>query len=116
MDAAEIAAKTIIEGFAKQDLSEKFLGNYQKRCYNKFGRDFYISFYLAKFFRRYPIILDAIVSVAQRRGTDFLSEYFCALDGTRSKTWFLRPEIGGTIMIECCRLWLKKKIWGKDKK
>lgn len=42
MEAAEIAANTIVEGFAKQDLSEKFLTKYEKRWKWKFGLDFYM--------------------------------------------------------------------------
>ena len=68
------------------------------------------SFSIARLVRKYPILLDAIVSVAQRRGSEFLSYYCAAMDGSIPKTWFLRPEIGAMIVLEGIRLWIKKKI------
>ena len=36
MDAAEIAVETMLEGFAKRDLSQSFLEAYQRSCDKRF--------------------------------------------------------------------------------
>lgn len=59
MEAAKIAAQTIIEGFANGDLSEKFLSRYQTRCKKKFANYFSSSKIYSSLIYKWPTILDA---------------------------------------------------------
>lgn len=108
MDAAELAAQTLVEGFAAQDLRATFLKRYQTRWWNSFGRDFVWSRWLAKACGKFPIFLDACAAVTQRRGPTFLAEWGAVMTGAKPKTAFLRPAVTGPILWEAARQWLKK--------
>jgi flavin-dependent dehydrogenase len=43
MDAAKIAAQTLVEGFALDDLSAGFLEKYHQKIQERFGQTFRIS-------------------------------------------------------------------------
>lgn len=110
MDAAELAARTLVEGFAANDLRATFLKRYQARCQESFGRDFAWSRWLARACGRFPIFLDACAAVTQRRGPGFLAEWGAVMTGAKPKTAFLRPAVTGPIVMEAARQWFKQ-MW-----
>jgi len=49
---------------------------------------------------RFPIMLDAAAKLIEKKGTRFLAEWAEVMTGTKSKTWFLRPDVWPLIMLE----------------
>jgi geranylgeranyl reductase family protein len=110
MDAAEIAAQTLIEAFAANDFRASFLKRYHQRWYKAFGRDFYWSRKLAQITAKFPIFLDACAAVSQKRGVGFLAEWATVMTGAKPKSAFLRPRIVLPLLWEAGRQWLKRPV------
>jgi geranylgeranyl reductase family protein len=108
MDAAEIAAQTLAEGFAVGDLRASLLRRYHDRWMAAFGWDFAWSKRLARFLGKHPIFLDAWAEVTRRRGAGFLAEWATVMTGARPKRSFLRPGMGIPILFEAARLCLSR--------
>jgi geranylgeranyl reductase family protein len=108
MDAAELAAQTVVEAFTANDLSAAFLKRYQARWRKSFGRDFDWSSRLARVCARFPGFLDACAAVTQRRGVGFLAEWGSVMTGSRPKSAFFRPRIVLPILWEAGRQWLTR--------
>lgn len=103
MDAAELAAQTLLEAFAANDLRASYLKRYQARWQRSFGHDFTWSRWFARACSKFPIFLDACAAVTQRRGPAFLAEWAAIMTGAKPKTTFLRPSITGPILWETGR-------------
>ncbi len=114
MDAAELAAQTLVEAFAANDLRAPFLKRYQARWKRSFGRDFDWSRKMAQVCGKLPIFLDACAAVTKKRGAGFLAEWGAVMTGAQPKTAFLRPAVTGPILWEAGRLWLKS-LWQRDR-
>lgn len=107
LEGGKIAAGVLLEGFYKRDLSVQFMRVYEKRWEEAFGNHFYWSLKVGQLMSRFPVLLDAIAKLIQRRGDQFLAEWMEAMTGTRSKTWFLSldvwPFLTAEIVMELIR-------------
>jgi geranylgeranyl reductase family protein len=108
MDAAEMAAHTLIEAFAANDFRASFLKRYQARWHKAFGRDFFWSRKLAHITAKFPIFLDACAAVSRKRGPGFLAEWATVMTGAKPKSAFLRPRIVLPLLWEAGRQFLKR--------
>jgi geranylgeranyl reductase family protein len=113
MEAGQIAAETLIEGFAEGDLSESKMKLYHRRWKKAFGRDFWLAYQIVHLLYRYPILLDAAAEVIKRKGEAFVGAWATAMMGGRSKLWFFYPTCSCPILLEAVRLrwrrWREKK-------
>lgn len=100
LEGGKIAAGVLAEGFYKRDLSMQFLSVYQTRWGEAFGNNFYWSLKMGQLLNRFPILLDAMAKLIQRRGGNFLAEWSQAMTGSRSKTWFLEPGVWPFLITE----------------
>jgi geranylgeranyl reductase family protein len=108
MDAAEIAAQTLVEAFAADDYRASFLKRYHERWQKRFGRDFYWSRKMAQLCCRFPIFLDACAAVSKKRGPGFLAQWATVMTGARPKSHFLRPGVVLPLLWEAGRQMLTR--------
>jgi len=100
LESGEIAAKVLLAGFKKGDLSANFLKKYQNDWFAIWGWEFYWSMKMSLLLYRFPIMLDAAAKLIEKRGTRFLAEWAEVMTGTKSKTWFLRFDVWPYIVLE----------------
>lgn len=100
MDAAEIAAETIEEALAANDLSQRFLKRYHRRWMSSFGWDFYWSLKMTQVLTRHPGLLEASAAAINRLGGDAFAEWGDLMTGEKPKLNFLRPRIVLPILRE----------------
>jgi flavin-dependent dehydrogenase len=104
MDGAEIAATTLAEALAANDLGAAFLRRYQDRWMRAFGRDFVWSAAISRFYTRHPAFLDAGAATLRRLGPPFLARWAEIMTGARPKTEFLKPGVWLPIMRDLVAL------------
>jgi geranylgeranyl reductase family protein len=109
MDAAELAAQTLLEAFAAGDLHAPFLKRYQDRWMQSFGRDFAWSRRMAWVCGRFPGFLDAWAEATRRRGAGFLAEWGAIMTGARPKSQFFRPRLALPILWQVARRFGRRK-------
>jgi len=112
MDAAEIAANTIVEAFQKNDFTKKFLKRYQGRWMKSFGKDFKWSIRMARFCAKHPIFFDAFASLSQKKGDKFMVEWGKIMTGSKRKLNFFLPKLAFPLLFEALRL---KRKFKKEK-
>jgi flavin-dependent dehydrogenase len=95
-----VAAKVLLEGFKKGNLSARQLKRYQDIWYREWGRDFYWSMKMSLLLYRFPIMLDAAAKLIEKRGSKFLAQWAEVMTGTASKTWFLRLDVWPFLVLE----------------
>jgi geranylgeranyl reductase family protein len=100
LESGEFAAQTLLEAFAKQDLSAAQLRQYQSTWKKHWGAEFYWSMKMSLFLYRFPIILDAVAKLIEKRGHRFMSEWAQVMTGQKQKTWFLRLDVWPFILLE----------------
>ncbi len=100
LEGGKIAAGVLVEGLYRKDLSVHFLQLYQKRWEDAFGNQFYWSLKAGQLLCRFPVLLDALAKLIQRKGDRFFAEWTQAMTGNRSKTWFLTPPVAPFLFIE----------------
>ena len=93
MDAAEIAAQSLGEALAENDLRESSLKRYDDRWRRAFGHDFVWSARFARFYLRCPSFLDAAAMTLNRRGDAYLAQWAEIMTGARPKRDFLKPRM-----------------------
>jgi geranylgeranyl reductase family protein len=91
MDAAEIAADTLIACLAKGDLGARRLQRYHDAWYRAFGADFAWSARIAALYSRYPALLDTGARALRQHGAPLLAKWAEVMTGAKPKTHFLRP-------------------------
>jgi len=109
MDAAELAAQTLLEALADDDLRSSFLKRYQQRWMHSFGWDFAWSRRMAWFCGRFPGLLDAWAEATRRHGTGFLEEWATIMTGARPKSQFFRPRLVLPILWQVARQMVRRK-------
>lgn len=114
MESGMYAANVILEGLEKGDLSEKQMQKYQKLWYSDWGREFVWSMKMSLFLYRFPIFLDGAAKLIGRRGAKFLADWAEVMTGSQSKIWFLRPDVGPLIVLECLGLAFQKLFGQKQ--
>jgi menaquinone-9 beta-reductase len=108
MDAAEIAAESIAEALAENDLGEASLKRYDDRWRRAFGNDFAWSSRFARFYLRYPAFLDAAAATLRRRGDPYLAQWAEIMTGARPKRDFLKPRMLFPVLADLWRRqWLR---------
>eukprot|EP01104_Vermistella_antarctica_P010761 TRINITY_DN2899_c0_g1_i2.p1 TRINITY_DN2899_c0_g1~~TRINITY_DN2899_c0_g1_i2.p1 ORF type:complete len:509 (+),score=70.27 TRINITY_DN2899_c0_g1_i2:390-1916(+) len=110
MEAAKLAAATIVEGFACNDLSAERLNRYHKKWTKAFGWDFYVTMKVAQLFYRWPVVLDAAVDVIRNGGEEFIASWALVRTGAKSKLWYLRPDVGAAIVFIALFRWLRRRL------
>lgn len=105
MDAAEIAAQTLVEASSAGNFSEAFLRRYHNRWMKSFGNDFAWSRRIAQFTARQPLFLDAGAALMRRRGASFLAEWGEVMTGVRPKSYYLRPSVAWQFLRELAYQW-----------
>ena len=105
MDGGEIAAETLDEALAVNDLGAAFLKRYQDRWMTSFGRDFRWSWVMATASVRFPTFLDGCAALMRRRGAEFLVEWGEAMTWAKPKRAFMRPRVVLPILGETVRQW-----------
>jgi flavin-dependent dehydrogenase len=100
LESGELASKVLIDAFNRGDLSSQFLKKYQNDWYSQWGLEFYWSMKMSLLLYRFPIMLDAAAKLIEKRGARFLAEWAEVMTGTKSKTWFLRPDVWPLIVLE----------------
>ena len=93
MDAAEIAAQSLAEAFAENNLGAASLQRYHDRWRRAFGHDFAWSSRFARFYLRHPAFLDAAAATLKRRGDPYLAQWAEIMTGARPKRDFLTPRM-----------------------
>lgn len=105
-----LAARTILEGFARGDLSKKTLKRYQRRVNYAFGWDLWISGYLGRLLYYFPAIMEATASMIKKNGEEPLKLWLRARSGECTKFQLLRPDIIALIFVELVYQFTKNKI------
>jgi hypothetical protein len=111
---------------------------------SEWGREFYWSMKMSLFLYRFPILLDGAAKLIKKRGARFLGEWanvmtvialpsvnsvssldtsewfrfsqrLIGLQGTGSKLWFLRPDVGPLIFLEALGIAVQRLL-GVEKK
>lgn len=100
MKAGKIAADVVNEMFINKNFSEASGRAYELRCYDSFGYEFWSSSAAAKLIYAFPVLLDAVAVVGQRRGQAFLDFFGEVMTGVRPKYEFLQPVLLFDIAIE----------------
>ncbi len=103
MDAAELAADTLAEALAADDLGAAFLKRYQDRWLRAFGRDFAWSRRMARLCARFPVLLDGWAEATRRRGAEFLAEWATIMTGTQPKSRFFQPRLALPVLWQVIR-------------
>jgi geranylgeranyl reductase family protein len=91
MDAAEIAADTLIACLANGDLGARRLQRYHDAWHRAFGADFAWSARFAALYTRYPALLDTGARALRQHGAPLLAKWAEVMTGAKPKTHFLRP-------------------------
>jgi flavin-dependent dehydrogenase len=91
MDAAEIAAETLMACLAHGDLGAERLQRYHDAWYRAFGADFAWSARITALCGRYPGLLDAGARALRDHGAPLLAKWAEVMTGAKPKTHFLRP-------------------------
>lgn len=107
MDAAEIAADSLAEALAENDLGESSLKRYDDRWRRAFGYDFAWSSRFARFYLRYPAFLDAAASTLKRLGDPYLAQWAQIMTGARPKRDFLKPRMLLPVLGD---LWRRQRL------
>jgi len=110
MDAGELAAETIAEGFEKQDLSAKMLKNYQNKWMKSFGKDFKWSNRMVKVLGKMPIFLDAFAYLCNKKGVEYLITWAKIMTGSQDKLSFFKPKLAIPLLWATIRIKLRKKF------
>ncbi len=93
MDAAEIAAATLVKALADDDLGAARLHRYHRAWQRAFGADFGWSARIAALCGRYPGLLDAGARALRDGGAPLLAQWAEVMTGAKPKTHFLRPGL-----------------------
>lgn len=108
MDGGWLAAEELISALEVGDLSQKRLKRYEARWMKQFGNDFRVSAWMAKFYTRFPIFVEASARVMQKKGAKMLFEWGKMMTGVAPKTGFLHPKMFMPVLIEAARVALNK--------
>eukprot|EP01038_Epipyxis_sp_PR26KG_P014742 gene14742-19816_t len=103
MIAGKIAAISTIEMFEKNNFSLESCEAYALRCYDNFGYEFLYSSIAARVIYYFPITLDAVACVGQRRGQAFLDFFGEVMTGVKPKSAFLQIDLLFDIIVEIGR-------------
>ena len=109
MDAAQMAADTLVEALVVRDCSSRFLKRYQDRWMRAFGRDFFWSKRMATWYTKYPLFIDAGAALIRRRGAPFLVEWAKVMTGSQPKSAFLRSRVMLPLLGEAVQQWWKRR-------
>ncbi|MBV9784850.1 MAG: NAD(P)/FAD-dependent oxidoreductase [Acidisphaera sp.] len=107
MDAAEIAAATLVECLAEDDFRAARLSRYHRRWRRAFGNDFAWSARIARLCSARPGLLDAGALALRRDGAPLLAKWAEVMTGARPKLDFLKPGLALPVLAALGRLALR---------
>jgi geranylgeranyl reductase family protein len=113
MDGGWMAAEELISGLEAGDLSARRLKRYEDRWMKAFGVDFKWSAWMAKFYTRFPIFVEASARVMQKKGASILYEWGKMMTGYAPKTGFLKPTMFMPVLVEAAKLAVKRQGSGE---
>jgi geranylgeranyl reductase family protein len=93
MDAAELAADTLVACLADGDLGAARLHGYHRAWQRAFGADFAWSARIARLCGRHPGLLDAGARALRAGGAPLLAKWAEVMTGAKPKTHFLHPGL-----------------------
>lgn len=109
MDAGQLAADTLAEGLATNDLSSRLLSKYHQRCRRSFVNDFRWSAMCAQMMSRYPFLLDVSAAAICGSGQQLLETWATIMTGTQPKARLLHPKTLWPLATGTARYWWTKK-------
>lgn len=113
MMGGKAAAQTILDMRRTGDFSKQSCKQYERRWYQAFGHDFFLSQKMAEAVYRYPILLDAMASEMQRKGDAMMSKWAEIMTNMQPKTYFLRPDIAAQLGFAIAREVVEQYVFGK---
>mmetsp|Transcript_16748 Transcript_16748/g.18152 ORF Transcript_16748/g.18152 Transcript_16748/m.18152 type:complete len:517 (-) Transcript_16748:41-1591(-) len=114
MIAGKIAAETLKDMFEYQNFSEQACQAYEARVYDSFVREFLHSAIAARVIYYFPITLDAVACVGNRRGQAFLDFFGEVMTGVKPKSAFLQPDLLVELALETAKQILLQYVLGKQ--
>ncbi|SMB26542.1 Conditioned medium factor receptor 1 (modular protein) [Sterolibacterium denitrificans] len=110
MISGRLAAQRAIEMFASKNFDEAQCAVYHQRWMEAFGNDFKSSAIGVQWSYRYPYVLDAAASLAQRTGDSFMTEFGAIMTGVKPKSTYARPDIAFPLSWEMGKQFFKQKV------
>jgi menaquinone-9 beta-reductase len=114
MQGARLASKTIIDAFRQNDFSLRRFKQYEKAWKSLFGWDFFWAKGIMYFMAQFPRLIDAVIVVIQRKGSQAILFWALARSGVKSKMdvilWFLRPDTFWEIVWRWISLWAQQEF------
>ncbi|KAL0485528.1 cmfB [Acrasis kona] len=104
LQSAKIAAEVIHEGFTCGDLTDRVTRRYQEKWRLQFNQAFQSSLRIRGLLAKYPTLVEAIITLAAKKGDSFSSELLRVFLGAKDRSWFLRPDVTFFFLIELARL------------
>lgn len=93
MRGGVLAARTVIEMFERGCFGCCAGALYHWRWMHEFGFDFFFSKVMARSIYRFPILLDALTSAANKRDPKFMEEVGAIMTGAKPKWRMISPRI-----------------------
>eukprot|EP01114_Cavostelium_apophysatum_P004748 TRINITY_DN150_c0_g1_i1.p1 TRINITY_DN150_c0_g1~~TRINITY_DN150_c0_g1_i1.p1 ORF type:complete len:546 (+),score=170.17 TRINITY_DN150_c0_g1_i1:76-1638(+) len=113
MQSGYLAAKVLDECLKKGDVSSSALKKYQRLWWNEWGLEFKLSMKVSLFLYRFPSVLDSTVSLIKKRGAKFFATWTEVMTGSKSKSYFLRPDVWPFVLIEIGATAVRKMLGHK---
>jgi len=100
MQSGFLASQVLVDCLKKGDVSAAALKKYQRKWYSEWGLEFRLSMKVSIFLYKFPIVLDSTVNLIKKRGAKFFADWAEVMTGSKSKSYFLRPDIWPFVLIE----------------
>jgi len=113
MQSGWIAAEVLEEALKKGDVSAAMMKKYHRRWYSEWGLEFKLSMKVSLLLYRFPMILDSTVNLIRKRGAKFFADWAEVMTGSKSKSYFLRPDVWPFVLIEIATQAFKNAIGQK---
>jgi len=113
MQSGYLAAIVLAEALKKNDVSAASLKKYHRLWYNQWGLEFKLSMKVSIMLYRFPVVLDSTVNLIKKRGAKFFADWAEVMTGSKSKSYFLRPDVWPFVLIEIAQQVFKNAIGQK---
>lgn len=104
MCSGKYAAEVIQEAFTKKDWTARVMKKYDARWKKEFELDFFWSTTIASMITKFPWFMDAAALTIARKGGAFLADWAQVMTGSKSKVWFVRPDVALPLLFELLRV------------
>lgn len=114
MRGAQLASATIVNAFRRKNFSMQTFQQYEKAWRALFGWDFFWAKGIVYIMAQFPRLIDAVIIVIQRKGSQAILFWALARSGVKSKMdvilWFLRPDTFWEIVWRWISLWAQQEF------